>query len=454
MKKKRGYRYFYQLTGILFGIFLLVVLVINMILPDRGFSQKENRVLASRPALSVSQAASGKFADSYETYVNDQFFLRDWWITLRAGAQQLLGNTEGNGVFLGKNGYLMEDFTAPSQERLDRTLTAMTDFAARHSDLPQYALIAPNAVNILSGKLPALAPATDQNPYLDTTRDTLEAAGVTFVDVRDTLSLHKDDGIYYHTDHHWTTQGAYFAYLQLAKALEIDSSLISYDKLPVSNSFQGTLSAKSGFRASEKEEMDVFLPREEVPSSVVNYVDEQKKTASFYDTSKLEERDKYAMFFDGNHSKVVISTPVEENRTLLVIKDSYANSLVPFLAPYYRKIVLVDPRYFYGDLEELIQVEEIQEILYLYNANTFYSDTSLELALTPSDTTDSTPEASDAAESANTDATDTSSDSAETTDNAERSDSGDDSESTDGSESADSSNSADTSEATDSSDSQ
>ena len=145
MKKKRGYRYFYQLTGILFGVFLLVVLVINMILPDRGFSQKENRILASRPALSVSQVTSGKFADSYETYVNDQFFLRDWWITLRAGAQQLLGNTEGNGVFLGKNGYLMEDFTAPSQERLDRTLTAMTDFAARHSDLPQYALIAPNA---------------------------------------------------------------------------------------------------------------------------------------------------------------------------------------------------------------------------------------------------------------------------------------------------------------------
>ena len=331
MKKNFGYRNFFKITGTLFGLFILIVLVINIILPDRGFSQKENRVLSSRPAFSISQATSGKFADNYETYVNDQFFLRDWWITLRATAQRIMGMTEGNGVFLGKDGYLMEDFTAPSQERLDRTLSAMTDFAARHSDLPQYALIAPNAVNILSDKLPALAAATDQNPYLDTTKSTLEKAGVTFVDVRDTLSLHKDDGIYYHTDHHWTTQGAYFAYLTLAKSLGIDSSQISYDKLPVSMSFQGTLSAKSGFRASEKEEMDVFLPRDEVPSSVVNYVDEQKKTASFYETSQLETRDKYAMFFNGNHGKVVISTPVEENRTLLVIKDSYANSLVPFL---------------------------------------------------------------------------------------------------------------------------
>ena len=384
-KKPNGYRYFYHLTGCLFGIFILAVLIINFIVPDKGFSQKENRVLASRPAISVSQLTSGKFADGYETYVNDQFFLRDWWITLRAASQRILGNTKENGVFLGKNGYLMEDFTAPSQERLNRTVNAMADFAARHSELPQYALIAPNAVNILSDKLPALAAATDQNPYLDATASALEKAGVTFVDVRDTLSQHKEDNIYYHTDHHWTTQGAYFAYLQLAKVLGINSSSISYDKLPVSKSFQGTLSAKSGFRASKKEEMDVFLPRDEVPSSVVNYVDEQKKTASFYDTSQLETRDKYAMFFGGNHSKVVITTPTEENRTLLIIKDSYANSLVPFLAPFYRKIVLVDPRYFYDDLEELIQVEEIQEVLYLYNANTFYADTSLELTLAPSE---------------------------------------------------------------------
>ena len=384
-KKPNGYRYFYHLTGCLFGIFILAVLIINFIVPDKGFSQKENRVLDSRPAISVSQLTSGKFADGYETYVNDQFFLRDWWITLRAASQRILGNTKENGVFLGKNGYLMEDFTAPSQERLNRTVNAMADFAARHSELPQYALIAPNAVNILSDKLPALAAATDQNPYLDATASALEKAGVTFVDVRDTLSQHKEDNIYYHTDHHWTTQGAYFAYLQLAKVLGINSSSISYDKLPVSKSFQGTLSAKSGFRASKKEEMDVFLPRDEVPSSVVNYVDEQKKTASFYDTSQLETRDKYAMFFGGNHSKVVITTPTEENRTLLIIKDSYANSLVPFLAPFYRKIVLVDPRYFYDDLEELIQVEEIQEVLYLYNANTFYADTSLELTLAPSE---------------------------------------------------------------------
>ena len=96
---------------------------------------------------------------------------------------------------------------------------------------------------------------------------------------------------------------------------------------------------------------------------------------------KLDTRDKYALFFGGNHAQVKISTPTETDNTLLVLKDSYANSFVPFLAQHYRKIVMVDPRYYYGDLEQLIQVENVQEILYLYNANTFFADTSLELAL-------------------------------------------------------------------------
>ena len=192
------------------------------------------------------------------------------------------------------------------------------------------------------------------------------------------------EDLYYHTDHHWTTQGAYYAYLQAAKAMGIDTSSDTYDKAPVTRSFQGTLSAKSGFRSGEKDEIDVFLPTgDQTLPSVVNYVDEQKKSASFYDTEKLGTRDKYALFFGGNHAQIKINTPTETDNTLLVLKDSYANSFVPFLAQHYRKIIMVDPRYYFGNLEQLIQVENVQEVLYLYNANTFFSDTSLELALTP-----------------------------------------------------------------------
>lgn len=383
MKKSlRNYRLFFHRLGLLFFLLPVIVLVSSIILPDTGFSEKENRILASRPALKLDQIISGVYEKQFETYENDQFPLRDMWITLKATTDRLMGKVEENGVYLGKNGYLMEAFNAPSQTQYDATVNAMTSFAQKHSDLKQYALIAPNSVNILKSNLPAFAPADDQNPWIDKLKDSLTSAGVTFIDIRDTFTDHKTEDLYYHTDHHWTTLGAYYAYLQAAAVMGIDISSDSYDKAPVSQTFKGTLSAKSGFRSGETDELDVFLPNgDNTLSSVVNYVDEQKKSASFYDTSKLNTRDKYALFFGGNHAQIKISTPTESNNTLLVLKDSYANSFVPFLAQHYRKIIMIDPRYYYGDLEQLLQVENVQEVLYLYNANTFFADTSLELAL-------------------------------------------------------------------------
>ena len=381
-KSQRNSRFFFHRMGLIFFFLPLLILVLGIVLPDRGFSEKENRVLASAPGLKLNQLTSGGFEKQFETYENDQFPLRDLWITLKASADCLMGKVEENGVLLGKNGYLMEEFKSPVQTQYDSTVKAMTDFAQRHSELKQYALIAPNSVNILKDKLPAFAPVTDQNLWLDDLKDSLTAAGVTFIDVRATFQDHKMEDLYYHTDHHWTTQGAYYAYLQAAKEMEIDTSSDAFVKSPVTRSFQGTLSAKSRFRSGEKDEIDVFLPDgDNTLSSVVNYVDEQKKSASFYDTEKLKSRDKYALFFGGNHAKVKISTPVETNHTLLVLKDSYANSFVPFLTQHYRRIIMVDPRYYYGNLEELMQAENVDEVLYLYNANTFFSDTSLELAL-------------------------------------------------------------------------
>ena len=383
MKKSlRNYRLFFHRLGLLFFLLPVIVLVSSIILPDTGFSEKENRVLASRPALKLDQIISGGYEKQFETYENDQFPLRDMWITLKATTDRLMGKVEENGVYLGKNGYLMEGFNAPPQTQYDATVNAMTAFAQKHLDLKQYALIAPNSVNILKSKLPAFAPADDQNPWIDNLKDSLTSAGVTFIDIRDTFTDHKTEDLYYHTDHHWTTLGAYYAYLQAAAVMGIDTSSDSYDKAPVSQTFKGTLSAKSGFRSGETDEIDVFLPNgDNTLSSVVNYVEEQKKSASFYDTSKLNTRDKYALFFGGNHAQIKISTPTESNNTLLVLKDSYANSFVPFLAQHYRKIIMIDPRYYYGDLEQLLQVENVQEVLYLYNANTFFADTSLELAL-------------------------------------------------------------------------
>ena len=384
MKKNKGsYRPFFLRLGTIFMYLLPAVFLINLITPVRQFSEMENRVLSGRPSVTASSLASGTFSSQYETYVNDQFVMRDLFVRIKAIVDRLMGKVESNGVYLGKKGYLMEAFTPPDETRLGNLLTAMLAFKTAHPDVAQYAVIAPNAVNILSDCLPTAAPAVDQNPYIDRVYSVLANAGVTGIDLRPALSSHIAESLYYKTDHHWTTRAAYYAYLEAAKAMGLDASLVTYQELPATKTFQGTLSARSGYRSSATDEIDVFLPVGNELSYVVNYVDEQRRVGSFYQTSRLSTRDKYAMFFDGNHAQVRISFPGAPKGTLLVLKDSYANSLVPFLAPHYQTIIMIDPRYYYGDLALLMEEWEVDDVLYLYNANTFFSDTSLELLLSP-----------------------------------------------------------------------
>lgn len=368
--------------GFMFAILVLVLSVINLFSDTKTVSETENRELAQKPELTAEAVGNGSYAKQYQEYFNDQFVFRDSWIGLKTGFDRLLGKVEENGVYIGKDGYLIEKFERPDQEVLNNTLNAMIDLKEKYPDIDHYAMIIPTASEILKDKLPALALTADQETYIEKTNQFLNEKEITTINVSDTFRKSLNQQLYYKTDHHWTTSAAYLAFQRFAETTGLDASAVTYEKLTVTNQFQGTLSAKSGCRTSLKEEVDVFLPKknenttQEQISSIVEYTDEQKKTGSFYDTDSLDQRNAYEVFFGGNHGLLKIKTPTVENKRLLVLKDSYANCFLPFLAPYYREIVVVDPRYYYGDLEELMQTESINEVLYLYSADTFFADTS------------------------------------------------------------------------------
>ena len=378
-RKKNNVNKFFNLTGILFfGVFIFLV-VGNVFHKDKTFSETENRMLAERPELSVDGLLSGRFESDYETYINDQFVFREAWVYLKGLADTVSGKQESNGVFRGSDGYLIENFVFPDAENVEKIQKALGAFKEKFPDLKQYFLLAPTAVNIMEKNLPVGEPVADQDLWMDQVYDSVTENGFVPIDIRDHFAECRDNKVqlYYRTDHHWTTRGAYEAFAQAAPVMEITEQIPEYRGMTVSDEFRGTLSAKSGFRMNKKEEIEV-QPREEgLPGSVVTYVSEQKKSGSFYNSENLAIRDAYTVFLDGNHPEIKIETPVEGGRRLLVLKDSYANCFLPFLAPYYREIVVVDPRYYYDDLAMLVETEEITDVLYLYNANTFFQDTSL-----------------------------------------------------------------------------
>lgn len=363
--------------GIAFIVCIVFFLVLNIIVPNKEMSEEENRMLATRPKLTWESLTSGDFMDKFETYQADQFVGRNVWRKLKTAVDRLGGNKEENGVLIGKKGQLMEDIAVPDQKQLSANLDAIKSFAQTYSDVNTMMMLVPDAANVYKNRLPALATVADQNRMFSQVKREL-GSSVTWIDVTSSLKKHTDEKIYYKTDHHWTSLGAFYVFGDAAEQMDISSdatnNFVSY---PVSTTFNGTLSAKAGCRLGEKEQIDIYVPKDADSDLVVSYVDEQKKTASLYDSSKLKTRDQYGVFLGGNTSVIDIKTVSEESRRLLIIKDSFANSFIPFLTPYFREIVVVDPRYYSGTIQDIMDSYRITDALFLYSGNTFFQDNNI-----------------------------------------------------------------------------
>lgn len=375
-KKGLGKKYCISLTA-LFICYMAFFVAVNTLGEKKTFSETENRVLQLKPNFSIERLFEGRFISKYEKYKVDQFFDRDFWIDVKVKTDKLLLKKSSNGVYLGKDDYLLEDFEKPVEENVSKNLKAINAFSEKYKDVKQYMLISPTAVSILNDKLPMAAPVEDQQKYLDNYSNKLNS-NINFVDTYTTLLEHKNEDLFYRSDHHWTTLGAFYSYQKLAENMDLNAKdSDDYDIELVTNSFEGALASKSGYKTKQKDRIKVYIPKDENDQVVVSYEEEQKKTATLYDSEKLNEKDKYQVFLGGNHPLVKINTTSDSGKTLLIFKDSYANCFVQFLTSHFSKIILVDPRYYYEDIDELMKTEGVSDVLYLYNANTFFNDTSL-----------------------------------------------------------------------------
>ncbi|MEG2246811.1 MAG: DHHW family protein [Peptostreptococcaceae bacterium] len=375
-KNSRKYRNVYvKLMTFIFIITIFTFVGLNVITKDKQFSENENRILQQKPRFTLDRLFEGRFTKKYEKYTVDQIVGRDGFIKIKTKVDSFLGKNSENGVFKGKDGYLIEDFTKPNEQYLNDNIKAINNFASKHKDIKEYMLIAPNSVSILEDKLPNCAPVYDQDKYLHELDKSIDS-NINFVNVSDALTKHKDEYIYYKTDHHWTTTGAYYAFLDFAKKTNLKVEPESYDKLRVTNDFYGTLYSKSGYKV-DPDEVDIYTPKDKNDQIIVEYKEEKKKSPTIYNSEALNKKDKYEVFLGGNHPLVDIKTTSTSDKTLLIIKDSYANSFVQFLTPYYKEIIMIDPRYYYEDIEKLIKEKNMTDMLYLYNANTFFNDSSL-----------------------------------------------------------------------------
>jgi len=363
-----------------FSLFFVGLFALDLITPDRAYSELENTTLSQRPSLS-SFSADGlnKFFTAYTKYVKDQVAGRDNWVALQSTVEtKVMQKEQSGGILLGKEHMMFPrtyGLVSSETRTLPKNTAALEALCRRYPGLVNVMLV-PAASAVYPENVPAGAPLLDEDRYLDALSEAVQTAGGRFVDVRQTLADHKGEYIYYRTDHHWTSTGAYYAYQQLCTALGLTPFDPSAHTARTAEGFYGTHYSKARTSDAEPDTITYY----DLPNALTIYTvtapgqPAEGETTGLYDTDKLSVYDKYAMFLHGNNGLSRIKGDGTGRGRILVIKDSYANCFVPYLTANYADIDVVDFRNYNYGLDQLIADNGYDQILVLYSFDSFKSD--------------------------------------------------------------------------------
>ena len=352
-----------------FCLFLGGFLVLHLALPDRDKSETENRTLTQFPEFTWEGLKDGSYTEAIESYFADQFPLRDGWTGLKARAEQLIGKSEFNGVYLAGD-TLISKVETPDAALVNNNLSYIEKLKDKTKADVTLGLI-PSAAEIWRDKLPAGAASWDQT-------DLLEKSDVDFHTV---LAQHAEESIFYRTDHHWTTLGAFYGANTLLEHLG-RKPLKESDFTPeiASDDFNGTLYSQSGVHWLAPDTLEYWVNEDGL--AVTSWRSGKAEAAELYDRSYLTVKDKYSSFLGGNQPLCVIKNEMlsgVEAGKILLVRDSYADAIAPFLAQRFAEVHLVDLRYYRMPLAAYAEENGIHDIVVLYSVQNFISDRNLVL---------------------------------------------------------------------------
>lgn len=353
--------------------------IVTVTAGHREYSDNENRYLTQFPKLVPEDVMTGEVQQELTDAFNDQFPGRDWLTALSTTVKKGIGMKDVGGVYLGKDHYYFEKIMNQNISRTDyfQNLRFVNRLASLSKDAEVTALLVPSPGQILKDKLPEHAFLYDADAMYKTAKETLQ--NVKLVDIRkDMKEARKQKGagvqtsgetqVYYRTDHHWTQYGAYVGYKAYTESVgRKAASYKSFDIKEFSDAFYGTLYSKA--LDSDAVPDTIELP-EKLPEAEITC--DGKEIDAVYDTAKKNEKDKYAVYFGGNYGEVDIRMKNPDNdRTLVIFKDSFANSMVPFLMKDYAQIRMIDLRYFKRSVSNYMEENPADEVLVLYEMSSF-----------------------------------------------------------------------------------
>ncbi len=364
------------ITIIIFFVFITSMPIQLIISKKKEFSEAENRNLAKLPEFSFDSVMDRSYMKGLDNYISDHFIARPNWIGLKTTLELSTGKREINNVFITKN-RLMDRFGDPNYIEVSKSIDAINHFA-KVVNKEVYAMIVPTSVGIYRDMIPSNAPVNNQKLFIDYVNKKLNRS-IVDLNSYDALNVTKNEYIYYNTDHHWTSLGAYYAYASSIEKMGFEPIPLNfYDIEHASSSFYGTIYSKV-LKNVKPDTIDFYHYNNgpKILDVEVNDGINVKHYPSMYFMDYLNKKDKYSSFLGPNQPSVKVTTDIKKGKNLLVIKDSYAHCFIPFLTTHYSQIQMIDLRYIRGNINQYVNMENVDQILFLYNAKNFSQQTNI-----------------------------------------------------------------------------
>lgn len=394
---------------------LVIVGLISIIREPGTISVTENRPLAPMPHYSTWALFSGSYADSLEFYYADNFPARDALVGAATTIRDVSGYrsevvfyqaesvTEGTLPEIDTITPVPEDSVVVKNtvdttavvaefaksagvivygDRAVQLFTGSNDGARKFAEMVNlyrstfdtldiFCLVAPTPIDFY---LPDEYKRSSNYEYktIDLIRDSLDSV-VHFVDAYSELGKHRDEYIFFNTDHHWTGLGAYYAYVAFCRSAGMEAvPLADFERKRSGRKFLGSLYGITLDKRlkDNRDSMEYYRPF--IATRTYRYNRESER----YELSRLfSGTHNYANFIGGDHPMVRIESDVNSGR-LLIIKDSFGNAVAPFLALHYGTVYVMDYRYFDINVRDFVRQNKISAILFLHNtfaANSKYT---------------------------------------------------------------------------------
>lgn len=370
MKKINKDTFIKYTTIIFFFGFIFTFPIVTLSTPDKKINEIENKILTQLPIPSIDKIINGSFMKNFDNYSSDQFPSRTEFIKLKNLYSYSMGIREYRDIYVGINGRLMEKFIF-NKEMVDNNISQVIQFSSYLYDkyeIPSTIMVIPTSIAFYDDELPKYAVTDSQKYVLNYINNQFENnknsnSYTNFYSPYEVLNSNKDKYIYFNTDHHWTQLGAMLAYKDFYGEVSGDYSEVAKD-------FYGTYYSKAILPQIKG---DTIYSFDDYNNFKIN-MDFNKNYNTLYAKDKLSGKNKYQYFLHGDPAIAVIEGNTNNTDEVLVLKDSYAHNFIPFLTSKYKKIHVVDPRYYKLDIDDYIKNnEKIKEVLFFNNISTFNS---------------------------------------------------------------------------------